>query len=219
MFSDSRRQRRRLVAFGLAAVASCVSTWAGAPSASAAQLNRDGEQVATAKQAPVKVLVVFYSATGNTEKMARAVAEGVRSVPGASVTVKACNDVTVEDVEGADGMVLGSPTYWGTMAAQMKTFIDDWPFKYKVSVIDKVGGAFASGGDETGGKENVIHSLELAMFNGGMILAGPLHDHTYGTAGVSALSPVNEKALKNCRALGQRIADVARRMKKRPADE
>ena len=214
MFSDSGRQHRRLVAFGVAAAASCVLAWAGAPGASAAQVNRAREQAATAKPAPVKVLVVFYSATGNTEKMARAVAEGVRSVPGAGVTVKACNEVTAEDVEGADGMVLGSPTYWGNMAAQMKAFIDGWAVKYDVSVMDKVGGAFASGGDETGGKENVIHSLELAMLNGGMIIAGPLQGHSYGTAGVSAVSPVNEEALKRCRALGRRIADVARRMRK-----
>ncbi len=94
----------------------------------------------------------------------------------------------------------------------MKAFIDDWWLKYKLPLIDKVGGAFASGGGETGGKENVIYSLNLAMMNSGMILVGPLEDG-FGQSGVSALDPVNDKALKECRDLGQRIASVAQRLK------
>ena len=158
------------------------------------------------------MLVVYYSLTGNTEKMARAVADGVRLVPQATAATKKAGEVSSDDLKNADGIVLGSPTYFSNMAAPMNAFIDDWWLKYQVPLIDKVGGAFASGLGETGGKENVIYSLNLAMMNGGMIIVGPL-ETGFGLAGVSALDPVNEQALKECRALGQRVASVAQRVK------
>ncbi|MBE3072244.1 MAG: NAD(P)H-dependent oxidoreductase [Acidobacteria bacterium] len=158
------------------------------------------------------VLVVYYSLTGNTEKMARAVADGVRLVPQAAAVTKKAGEVSSDDLKNADGIVLGSPTYWGNMAAPMKVFIDDWWLKYKVPLTDKVGGAFASGAGETGGKENVIYSLNLAMMNGGMIIIGPI-EAGFGQSGVSALDPVNDKALRECRDLGQRVASVAQRLK------
>ncbi len=163
------------------------------------------------QQPPITVLVAYYSVTGNTEKMAEAVAEGVRSVPGASVVLKRTGEVTAEDLEAADGVILGSPTYWGNVAGPMKTFIDDWWFEYKVSLADKVGGSFASGGGESGGKENVVYSLNIAMLNGGMLVTGPLIDGL-GGAGVTAVDPVDDEALEACRALGKRIAGVARRL-------
>lgn len=167
---------------------------------------------AVAQQEPaVTVLVAYYSVTGNTEKMAGAVAEGVRSVPGATAVLRKVSEVGSGELARADGIALGSPTYWGNIAGPMKAFIDDWWFKYKVSLTDKVGGSFASGGGDTGGKENVIYSLNIAMLNGGMIVAGPLIGGL-GGAGVTAVDPVNDEALEACRALGKRIAGVARRM-------
>ena len=167
---------------------------------------------AVADPPPVTVLVAYYSQSGNTEKMAQAVADGARLIPQTTVVLKKVADVSADDLKKADGMVLGSPTYWGNMAGPVKMFIDDWFLKYKVALTDKVGGAFASGGAETGGKEHVIASLNLAMVNGGMVLVGPVRDGL-GAAGVSAVSPVNDEALKECRALGERVATIARRLR------
>lgn len=181
---------------------------AGMPLSAVAQRPRTD----TAGHVAVTVLVVYYSATGNTKKMALAVAEGVRSAPQATAVLRRSAEVSAKDLKEADGIVLGSPTYWGNVAGPMKTFIDDWWFKYKVPLVDKVGGSFASGGGETGGKENVIYSLNIAMLNGGMILAGPLSGGL-GGAGVTAVDPVGDPALDQCRALGKRIAGLAKRMK------
>ncbi len=168
--------------------------------------------LAVSREPTVSVLVVYCSATGNTEKMAKAVAQGAQKVPGTTVSVKTVKEVTASDLTAANAIVLGSPTYFGNIAGPMKVFIDDWFFKYKVPLIDKVGGAFSTGAAETGGKEHVIYSLVIAMMNAGMIVAGPL-ESSFGVAGASAVDPVNEAALKEARALGEHVADVARRLK------
>lgn len=161
----------------------------------------------------INVLVVYYSATGNTEKMAKAVVEGAKTIPGVEAVEKTPENVTEADLKTADAIVLGSPTYYGNMAAPMKVFIDDWWLKYQIKLTDKVGGAFATGGSQTGGKEQVVHSLITSLLNAGMIIAGPL-EGPFGMAGATALDPVNDSGLKEARALGEHVANVASRLKK-----
>lgn len=194
-----------LIACGLLFTASCsFSQTSGVNSSAVKSAN---------EQSKINVLVVYYSVTGNTEKMAKAVVEGATKIPGVEAVAKTPDTVIEADLKTADAIVLGSPTYYGNMAAPMKSFIDDWWLKYQITLIDKVGGAFATGGSETGGKEQVIHSLITSLLNAGMIIAGPL-EGPFGMAGVTALDPVNETALKEAIALGERVANVALRLKK-----
>ena len=169
----------------------------------------------------VKILVVYYSLTGKTEKMAEAVAEGAREVPGVVVLTKRVEDVTKEDLPATDGIVLGSPVYYANMAGPMKSFIDGWGLRFNVYLGDKVGGAFATGGERTGGKQHVVVSLILAMMNNGMIIVGPTHRQgnvRFGTFGVSAQTAppdagIGESELSEARKPGMRVASVARRLK------
>jgi NAD(P)H dehydrogenase (quinone) len=165
------------------------------------------------QQAGVKVLVIYHSQTGNTEKMAKSVVLGAQKIAGVTSLAKKIADVTYDDLKSSDAILLGSPTYYGDMAGPMKSFIDDWFFKYRANLVDKVGGAFSSGLGDSGGKEHVLYSLIIAMMNAGMIIAGPIVEGTMGTAGVAALDPVNETALKECQALGEHVASIARRVK------
>ena len=172
-----------------------------------------------AQKKGVKVLIVYYSGTGNTEKMAMAVAEGAKKDSEGVVATKKVNEVTKEDLLDADGMILGSPTYYANMAGPMKTFIDDWAFKYSIYLRDKIGGAFATGGGITGGKEHVVSSLLLAMLNNGMIIVGPVYDEgKYGAFGASALTgdrkkEISEDEFGDARLLGERVAAVAKQFK------
>ncbi|MCX6225547.1 MAG: NAD(P)H-dependent oxidoreductase [Bacteroidia bacterium] len=168
---------------------------------------------ATSEQAKIKVLVVYYSTTGNTEKMANAVVEGAMKIPGVEAAAKTTDQVIESDLKTADAIVLGSPTYYGNMAGPMKSFIDEWWLKYHITLVDKVGGAFATGGSATGGKEQVIHSLITSLLNAGMIITGPI-EGPFGLAGATALDPVNEAGLKEAMALGERVASVALKLKK-----
>lgn len=178
---------------------------------------------------PVRVLIAYYSLQGTTEKMAAAVAEGARSIPEVQVHVKKVQQVTKEDLQAADGLILGCPTYFANIPGQMKTVIDDWNWKWKVDFTDKVGGAFTTGGGLTGGKEFVVVSLLLFMINHRMIVAGPLYEDQegedkWGELGASAatgpLDPeLSQAELFTARRLGQRIAQLAKKLHALPKSQ
>lgn len=71
-----------------------------------------------------KILIIYDSRTGNTEKMARAVAEGARQIKDTKVNVKKVDETDVLDLPKADAIVFGSPTYFGEMSGKLKAFID-----------------------------------------------------------------------------------------------
>jgi len=178
---------------------------------------------ATAK--PVRILVAYYSRTGNTEQMARGVAEGARRVGTAATQVKKVSEVSKEDLNAADGIILGCPTYFANIAGEMKTIIDDWNWKLKVDFTDKVGGAFATAGGQVGGQGHVVTSLLLFMLNNRMVVAGPLYRNEktgsiWGEPGAAAITGpldpgVSEKELEGARRLGERIARLTTKMKGR----
>lgn len=183
----------------------------------------EGSPGKTSGGRPACVLVAYDSLTGNTERMAQGVAEGIARVPGASAVVKRVGEVTREDLEAADGIILGCPTYFANISGRMKIAIDDWSWKMKVDFTDKVGGAFASGGGQVGGKEHVVTSLLLFMLANRMVVAGPLYGNektgsVWGEPGSAAMTGpldlgVSGQELDSARRLGERIAGLASRMK------
>jgi len=118
----------------------------------------------------VKVLVAYHSLTGNTEKMAKAVVEGAKSVSGTIVELKRVEEVTAEQLFASDALVVGSPVYWANMAGQVKTFFDNWQFKFGVypefKMRNKVGAAFATGRQISSGKEVTMLTILAAMLGG-----------------------------------------------------
>lgn len=176
-----------------------------------------------AKKPAVRVLVAYYSLTGNTKQMAQGVAEGVKRVPGAIAIVKKVEAVTKKDLEEADAIALGCPTYFANIPGKMKVVIDDWNWKMKVDFTDKVGGAFSTGGGQVGGKEHVVISLLLFMINNRMVVAGPLYQNKQGSSkwaesGSSALTGpldpgVSKMELDSAQRLGERVARLAKKMR------
>jgi NAD(P)H dehydrogenase (quinone) len=172
----------------------------------------------------VRVLVGYDSLTGHTEKMAHAVEAGAKQVPGVFVVLKPVDKVTKEDLTTADGIILGSPTYYGSIPGRMKVVIDDWSWKMKVDFTDKVGGAFATGGGQAGGKEFVLVSLMMFMMNNRMVVAGPLYENqrtgsVRAEVGAAAMTGpldagIGEGELDSARRLGERVARLAVKMKR-----
>ena len=170
-----------------------------------------------------QVLVAYYSRTGNTEQMARGVVEGITRVPGVAAVLKKVSEVSKENLEAADGIILGCPTYFANIPGEMKTFLDDWNWKLKVDFTDKVGGAFATGGGQMGGQGHVVTSLLLFMLNNRMVVAGPLYRNektgsVWGESGAAAMTGpldpgVGEGELDGARRLGERVARLAAKMK------
>ncbi|MHC1579363.1 MAG: flavodoxin family protein [Candidatus Alkanophagales archaeon] len=159
----------------------------------------------------MKVLVVYDSRGGNTERMARAVGEGARAAGAdVEVEVKSVKEATLSDLEAADAIILGSPTHFGTMSDGMKKFIDE-SVKIRGKLVDKLGAAFTSSGHPFGGNETTLLSLLQAMLIHGMLVVGdPLE--TGGHYGAAAVGTPDEKALEDCRKLGRRVAELARRL-------
>ena len=131
----------------------------------------------------MNVLVLYYSKGGNTRKLAEAIAEGVAQVDGVDAVLCHTRDVTRDDFVNADGLIVGSPVYFGTMAAQLKRVLDEF-VGVRRKMENKVGAAFSTAGDASGGKETTIMSIIQALLIYGMIIVGDPLSATghYGTA-------------------------------------
>jgi NAD(P)H dehydrogenase (quinone) len=154
----------------------------------------------------MKILIVYDSRSGNTEKMAHAVSEGV-SEEGVDVEVKRVDDASVDELPGVDGLILGSPVYYGLPTAKIKEFIDD-SVKYHGKLDGKVGGAFASSGGAHTGAETTVMALNEALFIHGMVIQGTSGSNHYGAASVGA---PDDKDIENCRKLGSRVASLVKK--------
>jgi NAD(P)H dehydrogenase (quinone) len=172
-----------------------------------------GSPAAAADAQPVTVLVAYHSGSGNTEKMAQGVADGVKTVAGASVMLKRVADVAGSDLLTSDAVIVGSPVYFGNMSGEVKTFFDNWLLTLGVfrdfKMRNKVGAAFATGGSVSNGKEVTMLTILGAMLVNQMIVVGG-----GGAFGASATtgpdSPgIDEKELAEARNLGKRVAEIA----------
>jgi NAD(P)H dehydrogenase (quinone) len=158
----------------------------------------------------MQILVFYHSKGGNTKKLAQAVARGVDSVAGASALLKPATEVTKEDFLSSAGVIAGSPVYFGVMAAEVKKVFDDCIGARK-QMEGKVGAAFATSGDPTGGKETTMMSILQCLLIYGMVIVGDPMSATghYGTACAGA---PDDATADNAAKLGARVAEVAKRL-------
>ncbi len=158
----------------------------------------------------MEVLIVYYSKSGNTKKLAEEIAKGVESVDGVSAVMKTSGEVTRDNFKSCRAIIAGSPVYFGVMGWELKRVFDEFVGVRK-QMEGKVGAAFATSGDATGGKETTIFSIIQCMLIYGMIVVGDPMDATghYGTACVGA---PDETAAENGRKLGKRVAELAKKL-------
>ena len=157
----------------------------------------------------MKILIVYDSKTGNTEKMANAVAKGAENAD-AQVTVKRAENVKLQDFQDSDGIIMGSPTYFGQMSGKLKHIIDD-SIELHTRLTGKVGAAFTSSGGTASGAETTILSILQAMLIHGMIIQGNAEDQHYGVAAQGKPKPSD---LKACEELGARVGLLVNQLKK-----
>jgi len=151
-----------------------------------------------------EVLVLYYSRSGNTEKMAKHVAAGAKEA-GARVRLVSMDEAAITDLDTADAILIGTPTYYGLPAADIISFIHA-SVKRHGRLDGKVGGAFSSAANIGGGNETAILSIIQAMLVHGMVVQGlPRGDH-YGPVSIGA---PDDRAAKQCRLLGERATRLA----------
>ena len=155
------------------------------------------------------VLIIYDSKTGNTEKMAFAVAEGAKETEDVDVVVKNVNKTTNEDLLQADGIVVGSPTYYGQMSGKIKAMFDE-SVKVHGKLEGKVGAAFTSPGGVASGAETTIISILEAMLVHGMIVQGRARSGHYGAA---AVGTPEERDTERRRELGRMVAKLVLKLK------
>lgn len=156
-----------------------------------------------------QVLIVYYSHGGNTKKMAGEIARSVEAA-GCQVLVKKVDEVNMDEVALADGLLIGSPCYFGNMAGPMKAFIDDSIKLFGKGELDgKPGGAFCSTGGIGGLGEVALQSMVTAMMIQGMVVQGVRKGGHYGPL---AINEPDERALTECQNYGQRFAALVKRL-------
>ena len=155
----------------------------------------------------MRILIVYDSRTGNTEKMAHAVAEGVESTEVKAILRKV-DEASVDELPLVKGVILGSPVYYGLPSSRIKQFIDE-SIKYHGKLEGKVGGAFASaGGTHTGAETTIIALLESLMVHG-MVVQGTSSKNHYGAASVGA---PDDDDIEVCRKMGTRIGELVKKL-------
>jgi len=196
-----------------------------------------------------KVLVLYYSMYGHVETMAQAIAEGAKGVAGTEVTIKRVPETipadraaqigvkvdqpapvaTVDELADYDAIIFGTPTRFGNMAGQMRTFLDQTGGLWmKGSLIGKVGSVFASTASQHGGQETTITSFHTTLLHQGMIIVGVpyscqglvnMNEITGGTpygattlAGSDGSRQPSENELTIARFQGKHVAEVAARL-------
>ncbi|MBW2089067.1 MAG: NAD(P)H-dependent oxidoreductase [Deltaproteobacteria bacterium] len=117
----------------------------------------------------MKVLVLYFSKGGNTRKLAEAIALGVKDVDGVECVMRKTGEVTKDDFVEAQGIIAGSPVYFGVMAGELKKVFDDF-VGVRNKMDGKIGAAFATSGDPTGGKETTMMSIIQALLIYGMVM-------------------------------------------------
>lgn len=196
-----------------------------------------------------KILVLYYSMYGHIETMADAVAEGAKSVAGTEVVIKRvpetipaehaaklgvkldqkAPEASPSELADYDAIIFGTPTRFGNMAGQMRTFLDQtgglWA---KGALIGKVGSVFASTGTQHGGQETTITSFHTTLLHHGMIIVGTpyscsaltnMQEITGGTpygattlAGADGSRTPSANELTIARFQGQHVAEIAAKL-------
>jgi NAD(P)H dehydrogenase (quinone) len=191
------------------------------------------------------LLILYYSRYGSTLAMAKQIARGVeqaglearlRTVPAVSPVTQATEPAvpdsgavycTADDLKHCAGLILGSPTRFGNMAAPMKYFLDSTSSHWmNGDLIGKPAAVFTSTSTIHGGQESTLLSMMLPLLHQGMLIAGlpysepALHStRTGGTPyGASHLasgenpSELSEDEINLCQALGKRVAEIAKKL-------
>ncbi len=192
------------------------------------------------------ILLLYYSRHGSTAQMAEPIARGIESVANCHAIIRCLPDVsanhqqtaaavpdkgppfaTLDELKNSDGLILGSPGYFGNMAAEVKHFLDQTsPLWLSGSLIGKPAAVFMSSSSLHGGQESVFLSMIQTLLHHGMIISGipysePALHHTrsggtpYGASHVSGAKgqPLSDDEIAICVALGKRVAEIASKLK------
>lgn len=190
-----------------------------------------------------QILVLYYSRHGATQALAKRIARGVEQVDGVEAVLRTVPEistvceaveptvpdegspyVTTEELASADGLIIGSPTRFGVMAAPLKYFLEQTSAQWlSGSLSGKPAAAFTSTSSMHGGQEATLLSMLVPLLHHGMVISGVpyttselMTTNTGGTpygashvAGADNDQPISDDEHKVCIDLGKRIAELS----------
>lgn len=203
----------------------------------------------------MKILVLFYSTYGHIYKMAQAIAEGAKEVEGAEVDIKRVPETlpqnvlemlhavdaqkafesvpvcTVDELKNYDAIIFGTPTRFGSKAAQMQQFLDATGQLWASgALVGKVGSVFTSSATQHGGQESTLLSFHVNLLHHGMVIVGLPYSFAgqmgideitggspYGSstiAGGQGQRMPSENELAGARFQGKHVAQIASKLAK-----
>jgi NAD(P)H dehydrogenase (quinone) len=162
------------------------------------------------------VLLLFDSRGGLTERLAEAIAEGVRSVPGTTLHYRRLDDASIDELKQCDALILGSPN-WSGITGKLKDWMDHSGDLWETGdLAGKVGAAFTGGWSRSGGTEATLLQLLHLLFAHGMLVLGlPWSDRMRRSGsyyGATAHGEVTDDDRAQARELGHRVAEFAQRL-------
>ena len=166
-----------------------------------------------------RILIVSHSVSGKTQQMAESVLAGAQRVGGVHVILKEVSIATVNDVLSSDAVIVGCPVQNGNPSPEILSFIRSWPFK-DWPMRDKIGAVFVTGGGISAGEElTQLGLIQALMVQGMVVVGGGSWESSFGASAVTAEKPFDGASpdrmfLLKAEALGQRVAETARRWKK-----
>jgi len=153
-----------------------------------------------------KVLIGYFSRTGNTEKMANIIRESMMNEKNIEVICKKVGDISIDEILKYEGIVLGTPTYYGSMAWQIKRLLDE-SVKFHGELEGKVGAAFSSAANIGGGNETAVLDILHAFLIHGMVVKGYSGGDHYGAV---SIGPPDDRVEEQCRKLAKEVAGLVR---------
>jgi NAD(P)H dehydrogenase (quinone) len=152
----------------------------------------------------MKILVTYHSRIGVTKRMAELVAEGAREIT-PEVVLQPVDQLAAAELPNYDGIIIGSPTYYGTMSSEVKKLLDE-TVEIHGQLAGKAGGAFASAFRTGGGGETALIHILSAMLTHGMVVGGDALGPHFGPV---AVGTPDDDCRTHCLELGARVARLA----------
>ncbi|MBO7743626.1 NAD(P)H-dependent oxidoreductase [Paenibacillus sp. MWE-103] len=174
----------------------------------------------------MKIYVVYDSEAGHTEQLARSIAKGAQSVPGAEVFINHVNKANVRELADMDAIIWGCPGHFGTISSGLKEWIDKLGYLWaNGTLVDKIGAAFCTTVTIHGGIEATLLNLITPMLHQGMMVVGlpanipenALYGSYYGVGVTSPVEDANDELIQSLfkkglglgEILGKRVAHTA----------
>lgn len=158
---------------------------------------------------PVRILIAFHSATGNTAALAEAVRDGAARVDNVTVIMRRVDEAADAEIRAAHGILVGTPVHWQTQAAAVKRFLDRMAEVLGPDYGEgRTGGVFVTSGSPSNGADLARLDVIAALLSMRFVIVGGVLEGGYGSLGPQSFGTLTRTARQEARRFGERFARI-----------